>query len=126
MTQPPFPGGPTPADLAAAKAELQATMAAAREALDRRRAVPVHTPSEREELHRDALTGSLGPQMQELARRIETGEDSWGEVFEGTSPAAGLLSGHLDRMALEHGEEIRTALEDDEDFDPLAPDPELE
>lgn len=112
--------------IAAAKAELQAVMAAARAANDRRRATPVHTPAEREEFHRDALAGALGPRMQELARLVEEGRDSWQEVFEGSSPHMELFTGHLDRMAEQHAEEIRVAIEADEDFDPTAPDPELQ
>lgn len=118
--------GPDPRDsIDAARHELQATIAAARVALDRRRATPVHTPEERAELQRDALAGRLGEEMRQLAEHIERGEESWPEVFEGTAPHAHLLSGHLDRMGEQHAEEIRTALEEDDDFDPLAPDPEL-
>lgn len=111
--------------LARAKTELLATITAARTALDRRRATPVHTPDERAQLQEDARNGLLGRQMQELAERIERGEDSWPEVFEGTSPHTELFHEHLARMVEEHGEEIRQAVEEDEDFDPMAPDPEV-
>jgi hypothetical protein len=109
----------------AARHELQAALAAARVALDRRRATPVHTPEERAELQRDALAGRLGEDMRQLAEHIERGEESWPEVFEGTAPHTHLLAGHLERMSEQHAEEIRVAIEEDEDFDPLAPDPEL-
>lgn len=122
MTQPP---GPTGDDIAAARLELQATLAFAREALDRRRAVPVHTPDERAELQRDALDGRLGEDMRRLAQHIEQGDESWQEVFEGIAPHGALFNAHLDRMGDEHAEEIRTAIEEDDDFDPLASDPEL-
>lgn len=118
--------GPDPREtIDAARHELLATIAAARVALDRRRATPVHTPQERAELQRDALSGRLGEDMQRLAEHVERGEESWPEVFEGTAPHAHLLVGHLERMGDEHAEQIRTAIEEDEDFDPLAADPEL-
>lgn len=111
--------------IAAARLELQATLAFAREALDRRRARPVHTPDERAELHRDALSGRLGPDMQRIAQHIENGDESWQEVFEGIAPHGALFVGHLHRMSEEHAEAIRTAIEEDDEFDPQAPDPEL-
>ncbi len=111
--------------LAAAKLELQETIATARVMLDRRRATPVHTPAQRDELHRDALSGTLGKDMRRLAEHIENGEETWGDVFEGIAPHGELFLGHLERMEEEHAEEIRTAIEEDEDFDPLAPDDEM-
>jgi predicted small metal-binding protein len=117
--------GPTNDAIEAARRELQATLAFAREALDRRRAVPVHTPDERAELQRDALAGRLGEDMRRLAEHIENGDESWQEVFEGIAPHGDLFHGHLTRMSDEHAEDIRTAIEEDEDFDPLAADPEL-
>lgn len=122
MTQLPGAGSD---DLDAARRELQAALAAAREALDRRRATPVHTPEERAELHRDALAGRLGAGMQQLARYIENGDETWQEVFEGIAPHGALFDGHLSRMSDEHAEEIRIAIEEDDDFDPFAADPEL-
>lgn len=111
--------------LAAAKIELQQTIATARVMLDRRRATPVHTPEQRDELQRDALSGSLGKDMQRLAQHIENGEETWGDVFEGIAPHGALFEGHLTRMSEEHAEEIRVAIEEDDEFDPLAADPEL-
>lgn len=122
MTQLPGAGSD---DIDAARRELQAALAAAREALDRRRATPVHTPEERAELHRDALAGRLGADMQQLARYIENGDETWQEVFEGIAPHGALFDGHLSRMSDEHAEEIRIAIEEDDDFDPFAADPEL-
>lgn len=109
----------------AARRELEATLISARQALDRRRSRPVHTPDERAELHQDALAGRLGQDMQRLAQHIENGEESWQEVFEGIAPHGGLFDGHLHRMSEEHAEAIRTAIEEDDEFDPLAPDPEV-
>lgn len=120
----PEPSNPHDA-IAAAREELQRTIASARQVLDRERATPVHTPEERAQLQRDALSGLLGPDMQRLAQHIEQGEESWPEVFDGTAPHAHLLSGHLERMTQEHAETIRLALEEDDEFDPFAADPEL-
>ena len=81
--------------------------------------------------HRPRRRGGLRPQRRawpaepELGGRIERGEDGWLEVIEGTSPHTELFHDHLDGMVEEHGEEIRQAVEEDEDFDPLAPDPEV-
>jgi hypothetical protein len=105
----------------AAWRELQTTIAGARAALDRVRAEPTTTPEERRELQRVALSGELGPQMQQLARHVETGETSWAEVFEGTSPHTDLLRGHLDRMIALHGQSVKTQVEADPFFDPQAP-----
>ncbi|WP_310530095.1 hypothetical protein [Nocardioides sp.] len=117
--------GPGSDDIDGARRELQAALALAREALDRRRAVPVHTPDERAELQRDALAGRLGVDMQRLAEHIENGDESWQEVFEGIAPHGALFDGHLNRMSEEHAEDIRIAIEQDDEFDPLAADPEL-
>ncbi len=122
MTHMPGPGSD---DIDGARRELQAALALAREALDRRRAVPVHTPDERAELQRDALAGRLGVDMQRLAEHIENGDESWQEVFEGIAPHGALFDGHLNRMSEEHAEDIRIAIEQDDEFDPLAADPEL-
>ena len=122
MTHLPGPGSD---DIDGARRELQTALALAREALDRRRAVPVHTPDERAELQRDALAGRLGVDMQRLAEHIENGDESWQEVFEGIAPHGALFDGHLNRMSEEHAEDIRIAIEQDDEFDPLAADPEL-
>jgi hypothetical protein len=111
--------------VALAWAELRRSMAAARAALDRVRSTPVHTPEERAQLHRDALSGALGREMQELAEHVDAGRTSWTEAFEGTSPYSSLLDGHLSRMSVESAEAIRLAILEDEDYDPLAPDPEV-
>jgi len=104
----------------AAWRELQATISGARAALDRVRAEPTTTPEERRELQRVALSGRLGPQMQELAHHVEFGRTSWPEVFEGISPYADLLQDHLDRMVARHGPSVRRQLEADPLFDPAA------
>jgi hypothetical protein len=117
------PSGPD--GISAAWAELRSTMTNARTALDRVRSRPVHTPEERDQLGRDAASGALGREMQELAQRIERRETSWAEVFEGTSPYAALLHEHLGTMATEYRQVIAEAIEDDEEFDPFAPDPEV-
>ena len=46
-------------------------------------------------------------------------------MFEGDPEYSHLLQDHLARMAEEHADDVRRALEDDEDFDPLAPSPNL-
>jgi hypothetical protein len=104
-----------------ARRDLRDTMAHARAALDRVRAEPVLTPQERRRLHADALAGPLGPDMQRLARHVEAGGTSWGEVFDGSSPYAGLAAAHLDRMIDAHADRVRDALRADPDFDPSAP-----
>lgn len=105
--------------------EFEATMSRARASLDRVRSHPVHTPEERRELHADALSGALGRDMQQLAEHVEAGRTSWGEAFEGESPYSSLLEDHLTRMVAENEEVVRQAVEEDEDFDPWAPDPEV-
>jgi hypothetical protein len=110
---------PTPEEqVAAAMVAFQATLEMARGHLARVAATPVHTPDEREQLHRDALEGRLGPDMERLARLIEDGETSWGEVFEQSSPHAELLHSHLDTMEQRYAEDWKQALEDDPTFDP--------
>jgi hypothetical protein len=111
--------------IGAAWREFEATVARARVSLDRVRAQPVHTPEERRELHRDALSGVLGRDMQQLAEHVEAGRTSWGEAFEGDSPYSSLLRGHIDRMVETHQEALRQAIEDDDDFDPWAADPQV-
>ena len=104
----------------AAWRELRSTITSARAALDRVRSAPTTTPQERRELQRVALAGELGPDMQQLARHVESGATSWPEVFEGVSPYSDLLRGHLDRMVAIHGESVRRRLEDDPLFDPTS------
>lgn len=106
--------------------DLQATITASRAALDRVRSQPVHTREEREELHRDALSGALGNDMRRLAEHVEAGETSWSEAFEGESPYSPLLREHVARMADEHEEQVRQAVAEDDDFDPWAPSPEVD
>jgi len=50
---------------------------------------------------------------------------SWQDVFEGIAPHGALFDAHLSRMSDEHAEEIRIAIDEDDEFDPLAADPEL-
>ena len=45
--------------------------------------------------------------MQTLARHVEAGETTWGEVFEGDSEYSHLLQDHLARMAEEHADDVR-------------------
>jgi len=105
--------------------ELQSTLSHARTELDRVRSRPVLNADERRELHWQALSGVLGRDMQTLAQHVEARETTWGEVFEGDPEYAHLLQDHLARMAEERADDVRRALEDDEDFDPLAPSPNL-
>ncbi len=101
--------------------ELRSTITHAREALDRVRSEPTTTPDERRELQRRALAGELGPDMQRLARHVESGATSWPEVFEGVSPYSDLLRSHLDRMVAIHGERVRRQIQEDPLFDPTQP-----
>ncbi|KRE94237.1 hypothetical protein ASG76_12740 [Nocardioides sp. Soil774] len=105
-------------EVAAALVAFRATLEMAQGHLARVAATPVHTREEREQLHRDALAGALGPDMERLARLVDDGETSWGEVFEGSSPHAELLHSHLDTMEQRYAEDWKRALEDDPTFDP--------
>jgi hypothetical protein len=117
---------PTPEEeVAAALLAFRATLEMARGHLARVAATPVHTPDEREQLHRDARAGRLGPDMERLARLVEDGETSWGEVFEGSSPHTELLHSHLDTMEQRYAEDWKQALEDDPTFDPRSVEDEL-
>jgi hypothetical protein len=75
------------------------------------------TEEERQALQEAALRGDLGEDMQTLARRVDSGEDSWDAIFSGASPHAELLLGHLDRMIAENRETITRAIEQEPDFD---------
>lgn len=105
--------------------ELRDTVATARATLDRVRGEPTTTPEERRELQQQALSGALGPEMQQLARHVESGATSWPEVFEGVSPYTDLLRGHLDRMAATHVDGVRARIEADPTFDPYEPHADL-
>jgi hypothetical protein len=105
--------------------ELQSTISNARTELDRVRSRPVLNAEERRELHWQALSGVLGRDMQALARHVDAGETSWGEVFEGSSEYSHLLEEHVSRMANEHADDVRRALEEDEEFDPMASSPNV-
>jgi hypothetical protein len=111
--------------LRAAMAELDHVIDRAQEDLYRFQRDNQPTREELQALQDAARRGELGDDMRELARRIEAGQDSWRAVFAGESPNAALLRGHLDRMAEQNREAIRTALADDEEFDPFAPSPDL-
>ena len=63
--------------------------------------------------------------MERLARLIEDGETSWGEVFEASSPHAELLHSHLETMEQRYAEEWKQALEDDPTFDPRTAEAEM-
>ncbi|MGH3912645.1 MAG: hypothetical protein ACRDTC_04445 [Pseudonocardiaceae bacterium] len=106
----------------AAKAELGQAIAQARQDLARFRRENQPTAEERQALRDAALRGELGEDMRELARRVDSGQDTWEAIFSGDSPNAGLLRGHLDRMAAQNRAAIATAVEEDPDFDPLPPD----
>jgi hypothetical protein len=104
--------------LEAAHAGFRQALADARSHLARVAATPVHTPEQREELAADARAGQLGPQMRELAERIDAGETSWGEVFEGGSPHADLLLPHLTRMEEQYADHWRVIVRADLGLDP--------
>lgn len=101
--------------------ELRQTLIDTRSALARVQAQPTTTPEERRELQREALSGTLGTDMQRLGRYVQEGETSWPEVFEGISPHTDLLREHLDRMVATHAESVRHRIEADPEFDPRAP-----
>lgn len=111
----------TPEDrIRAAKAELDGVIERAQQDLYRFQRRNEPTPEALRALQEAAARGDLGEDMRELARRIESGRDSWQAVFAGDSPNAALLRGHLERMAEENREAIATAVEEDESFDPFA------
>ncbi|SDC13175.1 hypothetical protein [Actinokineospora iranica] len=109
----------------AAIAELDAVIGRAQEDLYRFQRANEPTREELQALQDAARRGELGDDMRELARRVESGQDSWRAIFAGESPNANLLRGHLERMAEENREAISTALAEDETFDPFAPSPDL-
>ena len=111
--------------LAAARAELAEVIDRAQQDLYRFQRANEPSRESLDALQAAALRGELGDDMRDLARRVETGRDSWRAVFDGTSPNAHLLQGHLDRMLAENREAIATALAEDDDFDPFAPSPDL-
>ena len=81
---------------------------------------------ERRELHWQALSGVLGRDMQTLAQHVEARETTLGRGVRGRPPSTPTCSRTTStRMAEEHADDVRQALEDDEDFDPLAPSPEV-
>lgn len=107
--------------LAAAHVGFRQALADAQAHLARVAATPVHTPEQREELAGDARAGRLGPEMRELAERIDARETSWGEVFEGSSPHTALLLPHLTRMEDQYADQWRLIIRADLDLDPEAP-----
>jgi hypothetical protein len=82
------------------------------------------TEEERRALQEAALRGDLGADMRTLARRVDSGEDTWDAIFAGESPYADLLGGHLDRMISANREAIAQAIEEGDDFDPHPEDPD--
>lgn len=111
------------ARLARARAELRSTMANARASLEAARRTLPPTPEEKQEFERAALRGDMGGDMQQLARRVELGHTTWEAVFEGASPYAELLRGHLTAMGVRYAESVRQSLEDDPTFDPTETSP---
>ncbi|MFN8194622.1 MAG: hypothetical protein U0R80_10115 [Nocardioidaceae bacterium] len=102
-----------------ALAAFRQTLEEARAHVARVAATPVHTAEQRAELERDALSGRLGPEMRQIAERVEARETSWGEVFEGSSPWSDLLLPHLTAMGERYADRWRVALQEDPDFEPL-------
>jgi hypothetical protein len=111
--------------ISAARAELGQAIAQARQDLARFRRENQPTDEERQALQDTSLRGELGDDMRELARRVGSGQDTWEAIFSGDSPSAGLLRGHLDRMAAKNRAVIGTVIEEDPDFDPFPPDDAL-
>ncbi len=107
--------------LAAAQIAFQQALADTRRHVARVAATPVHTPEQREQLADDARAGRLGPALRELAERIDAGETTWGEVFEGSSPHAGLLLPHLTRLEEQYADQWRAIVRADLALDPETP-----
>lgn len=114
-------GNPIDDRIQAAKAELGQVIAQARRELARFRRENQPTDQELQALQDAALRGELGGDMRELARRVDSGQDTWAAIFSGDSPRAGLLRGHLARMVAENRAAIDTAIEEDPEFDPFPP-----
>jgi hypothetical protein len=112
-------------ELRAATAELDGVIAQARVDLARFERDNQPTAAELRALQEAAASGSLGFDMQELARRVDDGADSWPAIFSGESPNSVLLQGHLTRMIEENREAARVAIEEDEEFEPFPSDEEL-
>jgi hypothetical protein len=107
------------ARLRAARDELRDAMEQAMRDLARFERENRPTAEEQRALQDAALRGDLGADMRTLARRVDTGEDSWDAIFSGRSPHADLLRGHLERMIAENRDAIREAIEEDDEFDPF-------
>lgn len=103
----------------AARTQLDSTLAQAERELSRFKRENQPTEEERRQLQEAALRGELGDDMQELARRIDRGEDSWDAVFSGESPNVDLLRGHIDRMIAQNRDAIAESVEDDEELQQL-------
>ena len=95
-----------------ARAELSTSLADLRETFDAMNARPLLTPEEKEALEAQAASGELGEDMRTLVARIQSGEDTWEQVFSGESSHASLLRGHLTRLVEEHQEDIALAFEE--------------
>ena len=106
--------------LLAATAELDQTVAQARVDLADFQRAHQPTAEDTRALQEAAASGDLGFDLEELARLIDEGRDSWAAVFSGQSPNADLLRGLLERTFEENADSVRTALEQDPDFDPDA------
>ena len=105
---------------------LDEAMANFRQVLDEARAhvarvaaTPVHTPEQRAELERDALSGRLGPEMRQIAQRVESRAPSWAAVFAGGTPDTDLPLPHLPAMGATDGDPSPVAIQDDPEFEPL-------
>lgn len=111
-----------PDPVEAAFVEFRGALADVQAHIARVAAEPVHTPEEREQLHQDALSGRLGPEMQEVANRVESGDTTWAEVFEGGSEYSDLMLPHLTEMETRYADQWRLILDVDPTFVPLVED----
>ncbi|HEV8557747.1 MAG TPA: hypothetical protein VGR06_15290 [Actinophytocola sp.] len=111
--------------LRAAMAEIDQAVAQARQDLARFERENRLTQEELQALHDSAARGELGFDMEEAARLVDEGRDTWAAIFSGESPNSVLLRGHLERMIDQNRDAVRTALEEDPDFDPFPPDQQL-
>lgn len=107
--------------LRAATAELDRVVTQARQDLSTFQRENEPTPEEMRELQEAARRGDLGFDMEELARRVDDGGDTWDAIFSGESPNSMLLQGLITRMVEENREATRQAIEQDDEFDPFPP-----
>ena len=101
-----------------AMAEVQAATDELRATTARARAETRMTRDEREEFEQAARSGRLGPEMQQLAEKVDRGDDSWEAIWSGRSPNQALFLTYFDRTWAEVGPQVKRAVEADDDLEP--------